>query len=403
MNLLFVIPEMSMGGAQRSVDKISTALALNHNVWIVVFNRTHVVAKASQKQLLSLEVSSGSGAFVKMRAFALRVIRLRALKRKLNIDVSISFLEGADYINVLSASQEKVILSIRGSKVHDENMHRSGFEFRRWLIRFLYKKAHAIVCVNKGIAREMTEYYGIKNVPVSTIYNFYDIPEARLLAGKPLPQAVMNLYNCQTIVMSGRIAREKGHRFVVKLFAELKKQVQHVKLLVVGDGPDKDILVSLAESLHLSVAYTVNELARQPDPDLFITGDQENVFSYLKHGTIYVLNSSSEGFPNGLAEAMICGLPVVAADCPYGPREILCQTPEMKELTDIEFADYGVLLPMPGEEPSASIFDCWMQAILQLLSSEQLRLGYSNKGSDRMEGFTGEKIVKMWRQIVEGE
>jgi glycosyltransferase involved in cell wall biosynthesis len=400
-NILFIIPEMSMGGAQRSVAKISNALKAHHNVWVVVFNKSHAIAKGFQSDLLSLDVKSGNGILVKVKAFITRVVRLRALKKRLNIDVSISFLEGADYVNILSSVGDKVILSVRGSKVHDENMHRSGFRWRKRLIQFLYRRADAIVCVNNGIAREMREFYSIKNIPIHTIYNFYDAKGIQYLANQELSDKVKNLFSSQTIVMSGRLAPEKGNSFIIRLFAEIKKKRVNVRMILVGDGTKRNSLIALAQSLGLMVAYTETELSENETPDIFITGDQENVFKYLKHGTLYILNSSSEGFSNGLAEAMICGLPVIAADCPYGPREMLSDIPHRTDLNDSEFVDYGILLPMPGGNPSEYIFNCWFSTISKLLASEELRRDYGNKGFNRMQDFTAERIVQKWNTVIE--
>jgi glycosyltransferase involved in cell wall biosynthesis len=396
-----IIPEMSMGGAQRSLAKISYELRKKHDVWVAVFNRNHTIAKAYQSDLLSLDVETGSGFLIKAKAFVFRVIRLRTLKKRLRIDVSISFLEGADYINVLSRIGDRVILSIRGSKLHDENMHRAGFSWRRRLIQYLYRRADTIVCVNYGIADEMLEYYSIKNVPIRTIYNFYDIEAIQHLANQQLPQAVQNLYSEQTLIMSGRLAREKGHYFVVQLFAELRKQHKKLRLILVGDGLETEPIIRFAESLDLIIAYTDNELSYRSNPDIYITGDQENVFSYLKRGTLYILNSSSEGFPNGLAEAMICGLPVLSADCPYGPREILCQTPQKRGLNDVEFADYGILLPVPGNSPDKAIFDKWFNSIHKMLDSEEFRSEYSKKGVNRIKNISSNKMIQQWYEVIE--
>src|SRR5436190_16201964 len=118
--VLLIIPEMHTGGAQRSLSKLSIALATRYQVWLVIFNKGNNVAYPFGGELLSLDVEGGKNWFQKIKSFLQRIERLKQLKKKLRIDVSISFLEGADYVNVLSRQKEKVILSLRGSKLHDE-------------------------------------------------------------------------------------------------------------------------------------------------------------------------------------------------------------------------------------------------------------------------------------------
>src|SRR4051812_17559323 len=108
--VLLIIPEMSMGGAQRSLAKLSLALESFHEVSLVVFNTDHKVEYPHGGILLSLGVAGGGNVLQKFSSFIKRTRRLRKLKNKLRIDVSISFLEGADYVNVLSRAGDRVVL-----------------------------------------------------------------------------------------------------------------------------------------------------------------------------------------------------------------------------------------------------------------------------------------------------
>ena len=94
--ILLIIPEMMMGGAQRSLSKLSIEFSNDYTVWLVIFNRNENIAYSYGGELISLDVESGEGLFNKIKFFIHRVNRLRKLKKDLSIDVSISFLEGAD-------------------------------------------------------------------------------------------------------------------------------------------------------------------------------------------------------------------------------------------------------------------------------------------------------------------
>src|SRR5258708_4692903 len=95
--VLLLIPEMSMGGAQRSLSKLSLELAGLHELYVVIFNTLPKIDYPIGGQLLSLDVIPGSSLGHKAFAFWKRTTLLRKMKKNLGIEVSISFLEGADY------------------------------------------------------------------------------------------------------------------------------------------------------------------------------------------------------------------------------------------------------------------------------------------------------------------
>ena len=55
---------------------------------------------------------------------------------------------------------------------------------------------------------------------------------------------------------------------------------------------------------------------------VFLAGFQEDTVSWLENASLLLSCSRREGLPMNLIEALMCGTPVVAADCPYGPNEI---------------------------------------------------------------------------------
>jgi glycosyltransferase involved in cell wall biosynthesis len=198
--------------------------------------------------------------------------------------------------------------------------------------------------------------------------------------------------------MSGRLAIEKGHAFVIKLFAELKKSDPELKLVLIGDGPQRESIINLCISLMLTVDYKKVSLRL---PDVFITGEVQNVFNHLRKATLYILNSSSEGFPNGLTEAMASGLTVLAADCPYGPREILSPTTTTIQNGNAEFAEYGILLPLDSFSKEKAAQEVWLGAITSVLKSPHVRAKYSELGLKRVREFSKAKIVNQWRKVIE--
>ena len=118
-NLLLLIPNLGVGGAQRVFHDHSVELAKHYRVTEAVFNLDGGNQYPSTNELVSLDVAGGGNPVDKLQNFWRRVTRLKALKSRLETDVCISHLEGADYVNLLSKGREKIILCVHGSKLHD--------------------------------------------------------------------------------------------------------------------------------------------------------------------------------------------------------------------------------------------------------------------------------------------
>jgi glycosyltransferase involved in cell wall biosynthesis len=96
---------------------------------------------------------------------------------------------------------------------------------------------------------------------------------------------------------------------------------------------------------------------------------------------IFVLPSRWEGFPNVLLEAMAAGLPVVAADCPMGPGEII------RNGTD------G--LTITTESPEAL-----RDALVKLMSVPELRASLGNAARHVTESYSVNRIMRQWDELI---
>jgi glycosyltransferase involved in cell wall biosynthesis len=179
------------------------------------------------------------------------------------------------------------------------------------------------------------------------------------------------------------------------VFAELRKLKNNVKFIFVGDGPELDRLLKFCNETSLLTNY--DPLAVKI-PDVMFMGIQENVFKYLNGSSVFLLNSSSEGLPNGMIEAMICGIPVIASDCPYGPKEILAPDVNTLGVSEPYVTSNGILMPLDNSEENLRT---WAQTINSLLDDEQLRHRLSKGGRERTQIYDKEAIVAQWVAMLQ--
>src|SRR5690348_15079264 len=101
-SVLMLIPNLDFGGAQRVFHDHGVLLGRDFEVTEAAFNLDDGCAYPSANHLVSLNVQGGGGSFRKTVNLIRRVRRLRALKRQLGTRVTISHLEGAHYVSLLS-------------------------------------------------------------------------------------------------------------------------------------------------------------------------------------------------------------------------------------------------------------------------------------------------------------
>ena len=238
-----------------------------------------------------------------------------------------------------------------------------------------------------------------------TINNFFAVAQIEAKSHEPLSAAEAAVYAAASVlVTSGRLTLQKNQAPLLDSFVALLRR-QPAKLVFVGDGELRDALTARARELGLRVYAAWEALAPlTPDYDVYFLGLQQNPFKYLRPATAFVFPSSWEGFPMALGEAMICGLPVLSADCPTGPREMLAPdtvTPAIP-LRTAERGAYGLLLPMLTQPATLAADQAiWTEAMDALLAdaAEQKRLGQLAR--ERMQDFTRERIFGQWVQLVE--
>jgi glycosyltransferase involved in cell wall biosynthesis len=106
------------------------------------------------------------------------------------------------------------------------------------------------------------------------------------------------------IIFAGRLIREKNVDMLIKAVKILKRRIPDVKCIIIGDGPERNILKRLVAELEL-------------ESNIFFKGfieNHEEVISYMKASKVFVLPSVREGFGIVALEANACGIPVVTVN-----------------------------------------------------------------------------------------
>ena len=114
------------------------------------------------------------------------------------------------------------------------------------------------------------------------------------------------------LVAMGRLAVQKDFPTLLRAFADLHQTRPGARLIILGEGPERDRLTRLCHDLGLSM-----------DVDVAMPGHVASPLAWLSRADLFVLSSLWEGLPMVLVEALGAGLRIVSADCPSGPDEVL--------------------------------------------------------------------------------
>ena len=163
---------------------------------------------------------------------------------------------------------------------------------------FLLRGADATTVVSDELAVRAREILDGRGRPPLVVPNGVDTafwcpdPEAPTTPGAGPP----------TVVSVGRFRRVKGHDVLLDAFAHVLQFVPDARLVLVGDGPDREALVGQAERLGVDGAVEFTGLL-----------DSEGTRAQLRRATVFALPSRGEGLPVSLLEALATGVPAVAS------------------------------------------------------------------------------------------
>jgi glycosyltransferase involved in cell wall biosynthesis len=301
------LPELSGGGGERVVVTLANALARRgHRVDLVAasFRGPYTADVTEVVRVVDLAAPRTFDAVPRLISYLRRERPQLLLSTLDHANVSAIFATrlAASGTRVVVRQANQISRAVRG-------VHTLRQRVLYQLVQLAYRKADGLIAVSDGVRDDLAAFLGLPAGRVRTVYSPLVTDRILAQAAEPLDDPWFADCSSPLIAGMGRLTHQKGFDLLIEAVARVRAR-RRVRLAILGEG-------ELREELTAAAA------ARGLGGDFHLVGFHRNPFPMLRAASLFALPSRWEGLPGSLVQAMALGVPVVAADCPSGPAEVL--------------------------------------------------------------------------------
>ena len=371
IRLAIVIPGLRCGGVERAVTTLAGTLSRRgYEVTVLTYDdaRSDFFSLPPDVIRVPLALRNAPAPLMRLIPRTYRTLRtLRAALRAADPHVVITHMPRINVHALLAVTGLNIPIIVTEHGDVAPGNWRKALWYR--LRRGCYRSAFRLVSVSQAVDR-----------------NFAWLP-AKRRAVIPNPLAIRSCRpergtdTRNDIVSVGRLSPAKGFDLLISAWARIACDVSQWRLVIIGDGEQRAALERQAAALKLRER-------------ILFTGALADPTWFLRRGKLFVMASRYEGFPLAHAEALACGLPVIATDCPSRPlvngEQFLAGG--VRELVRNNIN--GLLVP-PGDPEALA---CAMAA---LIADPGRRAALAARGPDVLLRLAPDKIADAWGKLVE--
>lgn len=212
--------------------------------------------------------------------------------------------------HALSGAKSRLVVR-SGTTVSANLASRSPLDrfIQRNSMRYLYRRADAILTPSRGAADDFAETIGTPRERITAVPSPIITPSFLRQLDQPLDHPWFQAGEPPVILGAGELCRRKDFTTLIRAFALLADS-HDCRLMILGKGRARERLEQEISRLELEDRVALPGFVASPYP-------------YMRQASLFVLSSLWEGMGNVLIEAMAAGTPVISTDCPSGPAELL--------------------------------------------------------------------------------
>lgn len=320
--LSFFIPDLTVGGAEQVTVNIINGLSeRGYNIELLVSKRKGNLQSRIGDGVSVVELSPSNTSVFGVAAHVVSLARY--LRRK----QPAALFSHLAHVSVVCLAVHR----ITGTDTAVIPTHHKSYRITtnrslkdrivQGLVPYLYPSAIRIIAVSEGVADDIAEHTSLDRWDISVLHNPVHVDEVRERSRQSIEHEWLDDESIGVVLFVGRIEDQKNLKAWLRAFKRIHERNPDTRAIIVGKG-----------SRHKSVSEFAERLGI--DHIVSMPGYVENPYAYMRKASVFMLSSRFEGLPTVLIESLACGCPVVATDCPSGPREILAD------------GKYGTLAPV---------------------------------------------------------
>lgn len=232
-----------------------------------------------------------------------------------------------------------------------------------------YKKYDKILSICDTMRDEFVEILGIDKTKVELVYNPINLEIIRKKAENVNPK-YGNYLKEDYFLQVSRLTQQKQPEHLVDIYYKLKQRGIKEKLYFIGNGEKVKLIKQKIKEYNL-------------EDDIILLEQIENPYPFFKNAKLFLHTAKYEGLPTVLLESLAFGTPVVAYDCPTGPKDILGKNSE-----------YGELIPLNDK-------DTFVKRVYELIDNNEKYENYKKMSLIRANDFSMETNKLKLKKLVE--
>lgn len=360
MDILFVTATLTSGGSERVMSLLANQLAKRgHRVEIVNLNK-HIVFYPIHKDVhLSFAEEEVGCSIIKKIGWLRKYVKAR------KPDVVVPFMEAVYCVTLLA------LIGVHVPVISSERIDPRHSPRVRNILRkiFLPLTTHLVV-QTKDIKAFYPKFIQKKT---SIIYN-------------PVSETVFQLQKEpkeNVIISVGKLDGQKNQKMLINAFASIAEDFHDWKLVIYGEGRERDSLESLIKSLSPTLPRRegdLNDDNHNNSSRILLPGRCETVIEEMNRAKVFAFSSDFEGMSNAILEAVCVGLPVVTTNV-SGAKEL------------VKEGEGGFVVPIRDEKALAN-------ALHKILSNKELRERMAQANKARAKDFKQDMIVNQWEELI---